>query len=935
MAGGSSTSALLNEPWQSATGGPFDTSSEQGARRIRPSRVTGPQLQELYANNAPDWESEEGLWHKIDECNYHLQGGSRFILPSAFLEDVEGRQNMVVIFPQKMVTPLKVVALLGATPPKCMRYAMGLGTTAEETSVNVETWLEPVLEFDVDGRPLVPFRDLSGRLLLEGAAVVKVLSSDAHWRQGPTWLDTLDQEEYDQLSPRRKRRYVPIEEAFDLGDEEIDDPEDGLPVWTRGSKKVRQAQSDHQRFVKVDKDGVVVPRARYHRDSRNRSRHDEHYKQPDRKFEEDRAATRKAYQRDQKEWLARRLPFEVEVISARHCVPLFDDNERIEAILIVRSYDVEDLLAKDLIFGDSLPLLVPAYESGQVTVFELWHTDERDRPYASYYVDGFDYTMFKHETDDGGIELADAVIDLQSEYGCSRLPVRWYWGLNFPLDGVHRKGVPFLWPVLSSINAAEGIATANHVYAWRNAFAGNLIEVNPALLERYGDQLLKNGEVLKFSTGPMENAVVMGKPTPNVTPPPSAGSQQLLQMLLQSAATMSPSDAVFGGAGATSGHDRALSKEYLEIAMSQVMEASRLAVAFIAEMLLEYAVWIAEKTGKPVPVYANTETLQATTLDGKPDRQRSDIIELLPSWLKSNTQVHAYYPDTDADENTRQQLAQQHMQGLVSWDEFRKKAWNDPDPSATLAKVFADQVLRTPEGRQQVLARAQAKWGDESDQEKARLIQEGLLSPKGVPTEARIPFVTQADLSQVAGAPATPGTGSGLGASSAALPPGVVPPPGVPEALAARHFQLDASHAFARDLAKPSGPLGPIGGPANAGGIPPLPNMQPGSSAGMPPGPMVPGMSPGGPVGMPMSLGPVMTQPPGVSLPPGVQGAADQRPFPSQFAAADLLTPGVGGLGGPTSYMRALGGTIAGQAGTAARRYHDLRKAKGGLKKGA
>jgi len=897
-------------------------------RRIRPGRVTGPQLWELYENNKGDWESEFGLWTQIDKSLVHLLGGTEFILPDNFLNGVVGRESMIVVFPQKRTTPLKICALLANKRPKAQRYAVGLGLTAEEVSTDVETWLEAVLEYDVDGRPLVPYYDIAGRALLEGAVVVKVLSSDAHWRKSLTWLDTLDEEEYDDLSKRKRRRYVP-EADLEMDDDESDDYEGR--AWTKAGRRVRDSMPG--RYVRVDQDGKPVPKSRYHRDSRNRTRHHPYYKrrgrdgQP-RKFEEDRRATRRAYQRDQKDWLARRLPFEVEVISARHCIPLMDDNERVEAILVVRQYDVEDLLAKDLIFGDQLPLLKPAYESGPVTVFELWHTDDRDRPYVAYFVDGFEYTILKHETDDGGIEQADAVIDLQREFGCSRLPIRWFWGLNFPIDGIHQKGVPFLTPVISSINAAEGLATATHIYAWRNAFAGSLIELNPALLEKYGHILIKNNELFKFETGPMENAVVPGKPSPNVTPPPGAGVQQLLQMLLQSAAAMSPSEAVFGGGSAPSGHDRALSKEYLEIALSQVLEAGRAAIAFISEMILEYAVWIAEKTGRAVPVYANTPTAQGQTKAGKPVQQRSDIIELQPSWLRSNTQIHAYFENDDTNEMERQQLAQDHMRGLVPWDEYRTKAWNDPAPEQTLAKIFGDQALRTPEGRQEVLEFARELWGDEQDQEKERLIQEGLLSPNGIPTEARVAYVPKR-LQEAARLTAQSIAGVSQ-PQQGGLPPGVVPPAGVPADLAARHLQLDQSHAFVRGLEAPSGPIGPTGGPANAGGLPAMmPGRPPGIAPGAAPPGVPPGMAPGGPQGPPITLG--VPPHPDVSLPPGVEGPADHKPYPPQFAAAPTL-PGMGGSG--TYAEHELAGVIAGQLERASRRYHERRKAQGGVRSG-
>jgi hypothetical protein len=950
-------------------------------RRIRGGRVTQQQIADLWEGNYQPWATN--YWERLDDTLHHLLGGTRFILPDEFLENVEGREHMVVIFPQKITTPLKIINLLGNNRPQVMRYAAGLSMTQEAMSTDVETWINAVLEHDIDGRPLLNYRELVGRNLIEGAVVVKCLSTDAHWRSSVSWLDILDEEEYMDLTPRKKRRYKEVMEVFETDEEEDDELE--AVVWT--SEGRRRNREGPKRYVRVDRDGVPVPKRRYHRDAAGRGPGDS-----DEAFVEDREASRRAYRRDQKEWLARRLPFEVEIISARNCIPLMDDNERIEAILVMREYDVIDAIGKDLIWGDDQDMLIPApmeEQGGPVTVYELWHTDERKRPYVAYFVDGYAWTAFRssrtagNEAQIGATEpteytrsdympgaaeaddvassnrRADAVIDLQKEYGCTTLPIRWFWGLHLPIADVTKKAIPFLWPVLSSINAAEGIATAMHIYAWRNAFAGSFIQLDPQILERYGSLFAKNGDLFRFSLGPMENVVVPGRPQIANAPDPGAGVQQLLQMLLQASAAMSPSDAAFGGSGSSSGHDRALSREYLQVALSQVLESARLAVKFVAERILEYAVWISEKTGRYVPVYANTPNPQISTRTGRA-KPPTDIIELKPSWLKTNQEVHAYFKNDETDELKRQQLAQQHMQGLVPWDQYRKEAWDDDAPELTLIKIFSDQALRTPEGRNEVLEFARDLRSDEQDQAKEELVKEGLLSKDGLPTRARVPFTPQrllgpedaangaaglGGLADLLGLPkngAGPGAapngapvfGRGPGAGSAALPPGVEPPPGVPPELLARHLQLDRSHQAARALAGGAGPLGPIGGPANAQGLPGSMMPQP------PPGNVIPGTAPAGPVGaspgaMPPEIMRLLMGPtPGPSgapqardLPPGVEGPSDIEPYPQKSAAAPGLPGMTGGkLGKASDVDSQLGGVIAAQLRRAAKQYHDKRR---------
>lgn len=962
------------------------------ATRIRGERVSQQQVFDLWEANYPAWQAN--YWERLDDTLHHLLGGTRFILPDEFLENVEGREHMVVIFPQKITTPLKIINLLGNRRPKAMRYAVGLSMADQAMSTDVETWLNAVLEADIDGAPLLNYREMVGRCLIEGAVVVKCLSSDAHWRQSPTWLDVIDEEEYEELSPRKKRRFKPEEDVL-MSDDELDEIESG---WTSQAKRLNRRGA--KRYVHVDRDGEPVPRSRYHRDGKGRTK-DHAYYQKTRKdadgkelrFEEDRASSRRAYSKEQREWLARRLPFEVEIISARHCIPLMDDQERLEAILVMREYDAVEAIGKDLIWGDDEAMLIPAStddEGGPIVVYELWHTDERRRPYVAYFVDGYAWTGFSRpemnatepntrsdympgegeaDDDDGAAgtdRIVDAVIDLQKEYGCTTLPIRWFWGLHLPIDDVTKKGIPFLWPVLSSINAAEGIATAMHIYTWRNAFAGSFIQLDPQILERYGSLFAKNGDLFRFSLGPMENVVVPGRPQVAAAPDPGAGAQQLLQLLLQASSAMSPSDAAFGGGGATSGHDRALSREYLEVALSQVLESARLAYKFVAERILEYACWIAEKTGRNVPCYANTPIPQMSASKSNPNQAKAaEVVELKPIWLKTNQEVHTYFENDDADELKRQQLAQQHMQGLVPWDQYRTEAWNDPAPEFTLMKIFSDQALRTPEGRTEVLEYAKDLRTDEQDQTKERLVKDGLLSPDGLPTRARVPFTPKrlqkpdlgsngegpvpgggmAELAAMLGSggaagpmPAAGGAAPGMppGPGGATLAPGVVPPPGVPPELLARHAQLDASHAAARALAAPSGPLGAIGGPANPGGAPALPWNPAALRTGVAGGPGgIPGAGPGGPVGgppiAPELLAALSAVRPGLDrprdLPPGVQGPADQARSPQQGAASPVL-PGMsgGGLGKSNEIDSQLGGVIASQLRTAAKRYHEKKR---------
>ena len=105
--------------------------------RIRPGRVTQQQISELWEGNSPAWAAN--YWERLDDVLHHLLGGTRFILPDEFLDGVEGREHMVVIFPQKITTPLKIVNLLGNHRPKTIQYAIELSISHEAMATDTET----------------------------------------------------------------------------------------------------------------------------------------------------------------------------------------------------------------------------------------------------------------------------------------------------------------------------------------------------------------------------------------------------------------------------------------------------------------------------------------------------------------------------------------------------------------------------------------------------------------------------------------------------------------------------------------------------------------------------------------------------------------------------------------------------------------------------
>jgi hypothetical protein len=645
---------------------------------------------------------------RIDETLQVIFGEKGFELPAEF--DVPGAENMHVTFPQKKTLPLKMINVLQRTRPKLKRHPIGHTPRAQSVSSNIEVWINAVCDKAIDWRKLI------GTLFLEGECAVIAVPSPANWSRKPDFLDTLEYAEWKKLSPKVQKKYTKDDE---------------------------DSENEESTYTRRDDDGVEMPKDRFRVDSRGRAPDDPYYLLSKRKFKEDRKKSQKEFEEEEKHWLAERLPFSTRIIHANDCAPIFGDNDQLEGLIVKTEYNTESLIARDYIWEDDVDLMTPVQgnqSSGSTTLYEYWGLDKDGTPYVAYSVNG-NKTFFKE--DEEGNELADAVIDLKEAFGFTKLPVQYCYGLHFETNDASQKGVPFLEPVLDSIIGAEALATSIVVHAYSTAFGSWGVQVDPAILERSPNVLLENGVPRTWEFKPLTTTVLPGRPYPMVHQGVGRDVKDLLQLLLQSSASMAPVEAVFGGQGAQSGHDRALAREYLVTSMDQVLEGARAAYEFLAEMIMEFATKFAEKTDCVIPVYVNTPIVQTHGTVKRSFSQRQ-ISELKPNWVGVIYDLESYYPK-QANENMAevQQLAQLYMQGLISYRMFAEGALGVEHVEELLMEIWADQYLKSEAGRAEVAQLAAEKMGADAEAEKERLIREGRLTPNGTPT-AMLPPEAQA-----------------------------------------------------------------------------------------------------------------------------------------------------------------------------------------------
>lgn len=673
------------------------------------SEATPAAVIEGWRNQEPAWEVAH--WANVKECRAAQKGEQLFSLGEAFEKKNVNRVRLRV--PQTTTVPLKTINLMGRKRPLLRRFSTSPNPRHQLISSNIENWINSALNTDIGGRPLLDWKALVGKLFLEGACAVIASPSLASWEHFPDYLDTLDEKKFKRLAPSRKSRYRPQEGGG---------------------------------YAKVDKDGEPLPKKRYWRDARGRDVDHEFYTDSDDVFKMDPKKSEAAYEEALAAVLAHRPPFNVRIISSTDSMPVYGPGGRLEAIRVRTRYSKDALIRRNYYWtpaGETSDALVKVgnedtYNTGEVTMYEYWGYDN-GIPFVSYAVEGEDGepcdTYFKDAEDDD--RLNPAVINLAEEHGLTKLPATWVWGLNLETDDYPNKAVPFLLPTLSPLKMVEMFISAKAAHALQHGFTSWFIEADAEIIKLMPDLMLENNKPRTYDVEPMKAIIGPGKPYPLVPPQTSDDVNDLIRTLMGMAGAMTPSDAAFGGPGAASGHDRALTRDYLDTAMSQVLQGALEAYEFVAELVLEMACAVSDLFDVNVPIYATTKVPQARLVN----RSAGDaprILELDPDWLNEIYDVQAYYP-YDPFENIAliNLYSQLYKDGLISWEEWRG-ILGDEHPEMSRIAQWVDQQIKTPEGMALIAALANDLMGGDLEDEIKKLVDDGVMTPDGEPTDSMV-----------------------------------------------------------------------------------------------------------------------------------------------------------------------------------------------------
>ena len=628
--------------------------------------------------------------------------------------------------PHPITMPLHTVQVLGRKRPFLRREMIGKtgSTAAARKSTRIESWVNAAMQQmeDQGGELWLPMVDA---LFNHGECAVLCYPSPAHWEKFPDFTEGEDDE---------------IAERFQ-------------------------------------------------RDAKGRDRDDEYYQESSRRsFRASAKTSRAAYEDYASDFKARNLPLVARMVTAEECLPVLGPGYRLDGLLVLSHYTVDALKRRGYQWagGDGHPNQgqgeATSTQGNRVALLEYWRPGK-----VSYYVTspsasggaliGSDAEVHRknpipmigegkaYETWKVGSRKGDesaAEIDLAKEYGIDRLLASYIYGPHFAAErDPDFRGVPFLWPFVKSLHAINNVMTAKAMHAWKYGFGGWFIEYTPGSPVELA---IENGKPRTLQLDPMTAVYVAGRPTPTVHDGTGPDVDELVTLSFGVIREEGVSQTAFGGAGASSGHERSVIRAHLEEAQAHVLEGARKGWEEIGEMALESATAIARKQDMPVPVYASV-------LGQKQTGMSRDLVEITRDTCDSVYELVAYYRRRQGENLPYAQMTYEWWRGGgIPERMFLEEGVGTEDPEDLIVEKAAEDLLfKTEIGKMQLYEEAARQMGDEKQAEMLKLQREGLMYPDGTPQAAGRDVGMQRG-----GPPDQPATGTGLPNEIASAVGGIV-----------------------------------------------------------------------------------------------------------------------------------------------------------------
>lgn len=442
------------------------------------------------------------------------------------------------------------------------------------------------------------------------------------------------------------------------------------------------------------------------------------------------------------DWKARQVPISIRVIGVDQCLPILGPGHRLDGLIVRSQYAQEQLEAAGYRWrfadaGHIGPGYDPDYMSQargsypKFTLYELWRPGS-----VVYYIgqgvtapatDGSNMTLAYRINPNG--EQNPAFVDLKRDFGISRLCAQWVWGCNFASEtDPDRRGIPFLWPFLSSFQGMNNLATAKLAHTFQHAFGGWFI---PANADVSPDLVLEDGRPREIDVQPMKAQYVAGTPVPAVHPGTGKDVDELMGLMLGAIHEEAPSAAAGGGPGATSGHDRALIRSMLQDAYDDCLNGGLQAMTFVGSMCTEIADRIVDNYEVTVPVYCSVQ----------PKGMRQNVRQAQELTQDMCGGVYDYWAEYPPEEGENlpyaQMLMQWSLEGRIPLRQALEKGLGDENPDETMIEIQTEKLLfNTPQGQQYLFQLVGKKLDDQKMAQLFQAVQGGQAMPDGTPTAA-------------------------------------------------------------------------------------------------------------------------------------------------------------------------------------------------------
>lgn len=471
----------------------------------------------------------------------------------------------------------------------------------------------------------------------------------------------------------------------------------------------------------IGDDGEIRPIFR--RDASSRAPSDPSY-DAGASFVTHRGKSADAYDEYLKDAKAKELPLVVRILPAEMCLPIGLDpaSGRVDALLLKSRRSAKSLQLDGFnctIIGAEHGDMEYLISTGaQLILYEL-HTGGR----IYYELEGPNRESVD-ATRNGSQEL---MVDLEKEWGLTEVTGGYFFGAHHANEvDPAKKGIPFLFPFLGAINGVNTTITAKVAFAYRYAFYGPGLKLDPQLVGAWKEM----GAPATFDLKPMQINTLPGD-VQNLLPP-SVGrdADEVIALLTGIVNSMSPTNGM-NVSDAQSGFQGGVQLAAVEHMLRQIREGAQAGAQCIAENVLRIASAIAKSTGSAVPVYVTVRPNN----NGTPETVT--MMELGPDDCQGDYTIDVLLPQQKFQNLALMQAGAGFVQqGRISGLTWLEEMAGFEQPEAEEDRIWVEQQLASPEGQKYTLSLAAKMRGNAELLKLARLRQDGQVSDGGTPTSA-------------------------------------------------------------------------------------------------------------------------------------------------------------------------------------------------------